>query len=89
MKKQNVEKISSQISFTFDTWTSKNQISFLGITMHWIDDNWILHHMMLDFCQLSGSHSGENMAMEFLNILKKYNILKKVMLTSNLFSFKY
>jgi ABC-type uncharacterized transport system permease subunit len=55
-----------------------NQIPFLSITIHYIDINWKLQHFLLDFSILSGSHSGENLAFKFLEILKYFNISTKV-----------
>ena len=72
------------ISLTLDTWTSPNAISFLGITAHWIDDDWNLIEILADFCKLSGSHTGENIADTFVDSCKKLGILTKV---SNAFSF--
>jgi len=61
-----------------DCWTSKNQIPFLGITIHYVDINWELKHFLLDFSILLGPHSGENLALKFLEILKNFNIATKV-----------
>ena len=66
------------ISFTLDTWTSPNAISFLGITAHWIDDNWKLMETLADFHKLSGPHSGENLAEAFMDSCNELGILTKV-----------
>ena len=50
------------ISFTLDAWTSPNCIAFLGITAHWISENWQLNR----FHKLRGAHSGENLAEAFV-----------------------
>lgn len=65
-------------SFTIDTWTSKNTLPFMGISLHWINEDWELCNSILDFCLLSGPHSGENLANKFLEVLKEFNISKKV-----------
>ena len=76
--KNELQKISSKISFTLDGWTSKNQISFLGITAHWITQDWKFKEILLDFHHFEGPHSGENISFVFFNILKEYEILQKV-----------
>jgi hypothetical protein len=53
-------------------------LPFLGVTVHWIDQNWQLCNSTLDFTLLSGSHSGENLAKKFLDILQDFNIATKV-----------
>jgi hypothetical protein len=53
-------------------------MSFLGITAHWIDDNWKLMETLADFRKLSGPHSGENLAEAFVDSCKELGILTKV-----------
>jgi hypothetical protein len=54
-------------------------VAFLGITCHFVDADWCLKETLVDFIHLSGSHSGENLAMEFLNSIDEdFNILTKV-----------
>jgi hypothetical protein len=67
-----------KISLTLDGWTSKNQKSFLGITAHWIDENWNLNQITLEFHPLEGPHSGENLSKVLIKVLKEYGILTKV-----------
>jgi len=64
-----------------DAWTSSNSIGFLGITCHYIDANWKLHDVLLDFIHLEGSHSGENLASVFLKCLEEKKIFTKVSYT--------
>ena len=75
------QNIPGKISFTLDCWTSPNAIPFLGITSHFINSDWKLNDILIDFVHLSGSHSGENLANAFLNCIHNdFNILNKVML---------
>jgi hypothetical protein len=53
-------------------------ISFLGITIHWISNEWELKNLLLDFIQLEGTHSGENLATVFLQSLEDFGISTKV-----------
>lgn len=53
-------------------------LSFLGITCHWIDENWILQQTLIDFIQLSGSHSGDNICEAFEQSCKEFGIFTKV-----------
>ncbi len=45
---------SSKVSFTTDCWTSPNNIAFMGVTVHYIDEHWIMQSKTLDFFALSG-----------------------------------
>ncbi|GBB84907.1 hypothetical protein RclHR1_01150011 [Rhizophagus clarus] len=77
--KTELQKIPGKFSFTLDGWTSRNQLSFLGITIHWITSNWKLKSTVLDFFHIEGPHSGENIASKFFEILKEFNLLPKIL----------
>lgn len=65
------------MSISLDTWTSSNQHAFLAIVVHYVTNDWrhgsfhgydkvLLTHIaieefLLDFRELMGQHSGENM----------------------------
>jgi len=70
--------VSGKLSLTVDAWTSKNQIPFLGISVHWISDTWELKCTTLDFCILSGPHTGVNLSERFLESLQEFGIMTKV-----------
>lgn len=65
-----------------DAWTSPNTMGFLGITAHYIDADWKLHDVLLDFIHLEGSHSGENLATVFLKCLEEKKYLLKLVILS-------
>ncbi|GBC23981.2 ribonuclease H-like protein [Rhizophagus irregularis DAOM 181602=DAOM 197198] len=74
-----LQNTSSKISFTIDAWTSSNNFSFLGITAHWVTENWKLKSFLLDFIKLEGPHSGANIKDAFLKSLKNFNIESKIL----------
>jgi hypothetical protein len=73
-----LQETPGKISFTLDAWTSRNQLPFLGITAHWIDFEWNLHSILIDFQQLSGPHSGANLEQVFESTCREFGILTKV-----------
>jgi hypothetical protein len=46
--------------------------------MHWITENWKLQDSLLDFIDLSGPHSGENLCNVFVKSCHDFEILSKV-----------
>jgi hypothetical protein len=68
-----------KLSFSVDVWTSANKDAFLGITVHWIDKEWCLRDMLLDFVPLSGPHSGENLCAVFAGVCSDFGILSKLL----------
>ena len=57
MKSQVKAKLAilrSKISLTLDCWTLEiNAKTFLEITVYWINDNWIMHNIILDFVNIN------------------------------------
>jgi hypothetical protein len=50
--------VDSAISITADCWTSPNGYAFFGIGAHWINSNWEVCNVLLDFYPLQGPHTG-------------------------------
>ncbi|KAH0604042.1 uncharacterized protein H6S33_007073 [Morchella sextelata] len=68
-------KSGGRISITLDAWTAGNKLPYLGITAHWIDEEFKLWDIVLDFIRLHGSHTAENLAGVVENTLQQYGIL--------------
>lgn len=62
------------IHLTLDAWTAGNRTPYLGITGHWLDSNFVLHDLVLDFIQLHGSHTAENLALAVMDSINTYGI---------------
>ncbi|KAL4309888.1 hypothetical protein GQ457_01G012950 [Hibiscus cannabinus] len=52
------KNLSSRVCLTTDTWTSAQNLSYMCLTAHFIEDTWKLHKMIINFCPIAG-HSGE------------------------------
>jgi hypothetical protein len=61
-------------SATFDLWSSCRVEGFIGLTGHWIDDNWRLREACLGMAKMEGEHTGERVFAAVENILTSYNI---------------
>ena len=79
LKKKEFADIDGKISFTTDCWTSPNNMSFMGITAHWIDSNFNICVSTLDIAKLSEKHTGENLYKKFKEILTEFGIQEKVL----------
>lgn len=66
-----------KISFTTDCWTSPSAKSFMAITAHFIDNNWELKHILLDFIEIY-EHTGQNLKTAFVSALENFSIEEKV-----------
>lgn len=74
-----LRKITGRFSLTADMWTSTiNREAFLGLTIHYIDYDWKIHHFLLDIIPFTVSHSGVNIAREIMRVLDEFNISNKI-----------
>jgi hypothetical protein len=72
-------QIKSKVSLTTDIWTSDiTKECYLGITIHFINDNWEMKSFLLDLIQLHGSHSAELITDKILAILDEFKINHKI-----------
>jgi hypothetical protein len=53
-----MKKCCQRVCLTTDTWTSLQQINYMVLTAHFVDNDWKLHKRILNFCPIS-SHKGE------------------------------
>lgn len=81
-KQENVLKTlqenSSNISYTIDGWSSIGCKSYYGITAHFIDQEWKMQSLVLDFVESRGAHTGRDIAKIFYASVEKYGILHKI-----------
>jgi len=57
-----------EVNITTDMWTSRQQISYMVVTCHFIDSDWHLNRRVFNFCNVSPPHTGFLIA----NALQKY-----------------
>ena len=76
---ERLASVDSKISLTLDCWTSPNGLEFLGVTAHYIDAQWTMHELVLDFLPLYGAHTGENLCEALIGICDRVGILPKLL----------
>lgn len=73
-----LKNLPGKISFTTDCWTSPSTKSFLSLTAHFINKEWELKNIIIDFIQMQDSHTGSNIMNAFLLGIKNMSIENKV-----------
>ncbi|CAF3254775.1 unnamed protein product [Rotaria sp. Silwood2] len=66
------------LSITVDVWIDRRGRSFIGVTGHFLDLNYIPQALLLDFSRLKGPHTGENIRLVTREILEILKIRDKV-----------
>lgn len=74
-----LEQVSSKVSITVDFWTSYEQIFYMSVTCHWIDENWCFQKVLLDICHIPYPCGSNEIYHSLIKVLKMYNIESKVL----------
>jgi hypothetical protein len=69
------------LNFATDAWTSPNNKAYVAFTVHFAHEGAPIS-MLLDLVEVAKSHSGENLAAAFADVLKDFGISDKVGLLS-------
>jgi hypothetical protein len=69
----------STIALSLHVWTSKNHKAILGVIGHWVSTDFKYQERVLEFSELAGSHSGENMAETLQKMLVELRIEGKLL----------
>ncbi|KAF8238067.1 hypothetical protein L208DRAFT_1111606, partial [Tricholoma matsutake] len=70
------QEYDSKINFVMDVWTSLNHYAYIALTAH-LEVKGELILIMLDVVEVPKSHSGLNLALAFVSILKEFRIEHK------------
>jgi len=72
--------ISSQtIALSLDGWTSNNDVSILAIIGHWLTEDFVYKESVLEFAEIEGVKSGENISGIVLELLHELDIEYKLL----------
>ena len=71
------------MNFATDAWTSPNHKAYVAFTVHFAHEGKPIS-MLLDLVEVAKSHSGENLATAFAEVLEDFGISDKVRLSSKL-----
>ncbi|GBB93817.1 hypothetical protein RclHR1_22360003 [Rhizophagus clarus] len=78
--KLDIDKIPGKVPFTSDMWTSIfNNNSFLGLTIHFIDQEWKIQHFLLDIISFNERHNTINITNEIISALAEFKIKEKIL----------
>ncbi|KAK9364368.1 hypothetical protein V1509DRAFT_643760, partial [Lipomyces kononenkoae] len=76
--KRELDRTCRTIALSLDVWTSQNQKALLGVIGHWLTEDFEYKESVLEFEELVGVHSGDNMAQMVLDVLKELDLTKKL-----------
>lgn len=59
--KEELSATCKTIALSLDVWTSQNHLPILGVIGHWLTEEFEYREKALEFKELHGPHSGENL----------------------------
>ncbi|CAL9012312.1 unnamed protein product [Prunus brigantina] len=66
------------IAVTSNMWDGGNNLPFICVTAHYIDENWLLQKRIIAFHLLEFPHTGSSIFHAMMNVFKEYNITHKI-----------
>jgi hypothetical protein len=73
-----LEVSSETVSFSLDVWKAPNGKYIFAIIVHWTTEDFEDRQIVLHFGHLKGLHTGENLAFETFDVLKRFNLERKL-----------
>ncbi|CAI5525461.1 unnamed protein product [Closterium sp. Naga37s-1] len=64
-------ELGCKVSFTIDMWTAPNNKAWLVVTGHWIDENFQLRTIVLEFREMHGWHNASSNIAAFKRMLEE------------------
>ncbi|KAL4566430.1 hypothetical protein LXL04_030545 [Taraxacum kok-saghyz] len=71
--------VPSKVSITLDFWTSYQQIYYMSVTCHWIDESWTFRKLLLDISRVPSPSGSSEIYHTLIKVLKFYNLESKVL----------
>lgn len=75
--KRNLEHVNSKFSIALDFWASYDQVYYMSVTAHWIDDNWVPQKVLLDISRTA--YGVMDVDHNLLKILKVFDIESRIL----------
>jgi hypothetical protein len=67
-----------RVNITIDMWTSSQRVSYMVVTCHFVDYNWLLQKRILNFFNVPPPHSGVVIAGALRDTFNDWGIMRKV-----------
>ena len=67
------------ISLTSDIWTSNQNLSYLAVVAHYIDEYWVMQCRVLNLIELDPPHSGFDITQDVFGCCQEWKIEDEIM----------
>uniref|UniRef100_A0ACD5WQE4 Uncharacterized protein n=1 Tax=Avena sativa TaxID=4498 RepID=A0ACD5WQE4_AVESA len=73
-----LQQLDSRVSLTADMWTSRQVMSYMCITCHFVDEKWKLRKKVIWFSEADTPHDGTNLFNIMLDCMEDWGLQKKI-----------
>lgn len=73
-----LQRTCSTLALSLDGWTSQNTLPILCVRGHWCGPDFKVYQVLLEFVEIDGTHSGENLSEIVFLVLKRLGVLQKL-----------
>ena len=70
--------LAEYCSITVDIWSNMQMRSYIGITCHFVDNDFKLHSLLLTCERFKGSHTAANVSAIVQNVIDRFNLQTKL-----------
>jgi len=74
-----LKNLLTKVSLTTDVWTSITNQAYLGVTIHYIDDEWNMRYFLLDLIHFEHHHTGIRTKEKLLQLIDEMNLNGKIL----------
>ncbi|KAL1341917.1 hypothetical protein AAHE18_09G121600 [Arachis hypogaea] len=78
--KEWLAKSCARVCLTTDCWTSNQNYTYMSLTAHFVDEEWMLQKRIINFCQIE-NHKGDTVGREIEKCLREWGIEKVFTIT--------
>lgn len=76
--KERLEVVDSRIHLTMDCWTSTNLMDFCAFGAHFIDSEWKLQAVLLDFVPMPDRHTADELLALVKDVVNDFSLIDRV-----------
>ena len=73
-----LKNLPSRVSLTADLWTSNQELGYICVTCHFVDNKWKLHKRIIKFASVETPHNATNLLNVMLKTMQDWGIEDKI-----------
>lgn len=76
--REKISNVKSKFSITTDAWSSRIYRGYIAVTLHWIDPDWTMQNILLDFIRFATPHNAKNTSKILYNLFDSWGVTSRI-----------